>query len=228
MPKYYDPGYTQISVPIGSEEISPIRDTVNNVDKSIILTVLRNWILTGYAPAPPANAQLLGSSSSSTFQTISLGANLSISGSTLNAAGPPANAALLGSNSGSAFQSIIIGTNLSLSGTTLNATVGGNTTVSSSIRLASYTLALADAGTVVEMNVGSANTVTIPPNSSVGFPVGAVIEICQIGVGQTTIAAGVGVTIRNPGTTLAARTRWSSISLRQRAANEWVVSGDVT
>jgi hypothetical protein len=88
-----------------------------------------------------------------------------------------------------------------------------------------YTLALADAGTCVEMTSASANTVTVPPNSSVAFPIYTAIRICQYGTGQTTIAAGVGVTIDTP-SALVLRTRYSEVTIRQRAANEWVLSGD--
>lgn len=65
-------------------------------------------------------------------------------------------------------------------------------------RVADYTLAASDQlqDTVVEMNVGIANTVTIPLNSSVAFPIGSQIVIAQYGSGQTTIAGAVGVTLR--------------------------------
>ena len=38
------------------------------------------------------------------------------------------------------------------------------------VQTASYTLVAADAGKAVEMDVASANTLTVPPNSSVAFP----------------------------------------------------------
>ena len=67
----------------------------------------------------------------------------------------------------------------------------------------------------------------MPPNASVAFPVGTVIEIVQYGAGQITIAPGAAVTLRNP-SSLTTRAQYSTIGLRQRAANEWVVSGDLT
>lgn len=88
-----------------------------------------------------------------------------------------------------------------------------------------YTLALTDAGTTVEMTSSSGNTVTIPPNSGVAFPVYTAVQVCQYGTGQTTIVAGVGVTVDKP-STLVLRTQYSQILVRQRAANEWVLSGD--
>ncbi len=92
---------------------------------------------------------------------------------------------------------------------------------------ASYTLVLGDAGTCVEMNVGSANNLTIPPNSSVAFPVDTVLEIFQLGAGQTTIAAGAGVTRRSDGAKVKIAGQYGTVSLRQRAIDEWVLSGDL-
>lgn len=91
----------------------------------------------------------------------------------------------------------------------------------------SYTLALADAGTAVEFSSSSAVTVTVPPNSSVAFSVGTMIELLQYGTGTLTVAAGVGVTIRSANNLLSARTQYSSLSLRKRATNEWVLAGDL-
>lgn len=96
----------------------------------------------------------------------------------------------------------------------------------SNTQTASYTLALTDAGKAVEMNVASANNLTVPPNSSVAFPTGTVIEVCQIGAGQTTIVAGSGVTIRTP-ETLVMTGQYSTVSLRKRATDTWVLAGDV-
>jgi len=91
----------------------------------------------------------------------------------------------------------------------------------------SYTLVLGDAGLVVECNNGSAVTLTVPPNSSVAFPVGTVLEVFQQGAGQVTITAGVGVTIRSRnGLKLAGQ--YAVASLRKRATDEWVCAGDTT
>jgi hypothetical protein len=90
-----------------------------------------------------------------------------------------------------------------------------------------YTLALSDAGSAVEFTSASAVTVTVPPDSSVAFPVGTVIELLQYGTGTLTIAAGAGVTIRSANNLLSARTQYSVLSLRKRAANEWVLAGDL-
>jgi hypothetical protein len=94
---------------------------------------------------------------------------------------------------------------------------------------ASYTLAITDSlalTSAVEMNVATANTCTIPPNSGVAFPVGDSINIVQYGTGTVTITAGVGVTLRSA-TGLRTRAQYSMATLYQRAANEWVVGGDL-
>ena len=99
--------------------------------------------------------------------------------------------------------------------------------IATNAQSASYTLVLADKGKLVEISNASANTVTVPPNSSVAFPVGSQITVLQTGAGQTTIAAGVGVTVNStPG--LKLRAQWSSVTLIKRLTDTWVVVGDLT
>lgn len=92
---------------------------------------------------------------------------------------------------------------------------------------ASYTLVLADAGKMVEMNVGSANNLTVPTDASVAFPVGTRVDITQYGAGQTTVVASGGVTIRaTPG--LKMRAQYSGATLVKRATDEWYLYGDIS
>lgn len=90
-----------------------------------------------------------------------------------------------------------------------------------------YTLALADWGTIVEFTSASAVTVTVPPNASVAFPVGTAIELVQYGAGQVSVAAGAGVTIRSPSGKLKLTGQYSAALLRKRATNEWFLQGDI-
>jgi hypothetical protein len=92
---------------------------------------------------------------------------------------------------------------------------------------AAYTFALADAGTVVEGNSATAQTFTIPPHATVAQAVGAVIEVFQYGAGPITIAAGAGVTLRSDGGRVKTAAQYATIGLRQRATDEWVLSGDL-
>jgi len=100
-------------------------------------------------------------------------------------------------------------------------------TVSINEQTASYTLVLLDSEKFIEMNVGSANNLTVPLNSSVAFPIGTSITILQTGSGQTTVVATGGVTINaTPG--LKLRTQWSSATLIKRNTNTWVLVGDLS
>jgi hypothetical protein len=92
---------------------------------------------------------------------------------------------------------------------------------------ASYTLVLTDQNKLVEMNVATANNLTVPLNSSVAYPVGTQINILQTGAGQTTVVATGGVTINaTPG--LKLRAQWSSATLIKRATDTWVLVGDLS
>jgi hypothetical protein len=92
---------------------------------------------------------------------------------------------------------------------------------------ASYTLVLSDADKLVEMNVGSANNLTIPLNSSVAFPTGTQILLAQYGAGQTTIVATSGVTVRSNGGKLKLNVQYSGATLIKIAENEWYLFGDI-
>jgi hypothetical protein len=102
------------------------------------------------------------------------------------------------------------------------ATVTG---VAVTTKTASATLALSD-GDWIEMDVATANNLTVPPNSSVAFPVGTVRNVNQRGAGQTTIVAGAGVTVRTD-ETLKLRKQWATAVLVKRAADEWVLAGSL-
>ena len=94
-----------------------------------------------------------------------------------------------------------------------------------------YTFALTDGNnTFVTINNASANTATIPPNSSVAFPVGTILNLAQTGAGQTTITQGSGVTITSTGAVASApktRVQYSACSAIQTSANNWLVIGDI-
>jgi len=92
---------------------------------------------------------------------------------------------------------------------------------------ASYTLVLGDADKLVEMNVATANNLTVPPNSSVAFATGTQILLAQYGAGQTTVVAGSGVTIRSNGAKLKLNVQYSGATLIKIATDEWYLFGDI-
>ena len=91
----------------------------------------------------------------------------------------------------------------------------------------SYTLVLTDAGKMITMNKGTANNLTVPPNSSVAFPINSRIDVIQYGAGQTTIVADAGVTIRSSGAKLKITGQYSGASLWKKGTDEWVLVGDI-
>lgn len=60
---------------------------------------------------------------------------------------------------------------------------------------ATGTLALSDLGKTILASSASAINITVPPNSSVAFPIGASIPLIQTGTGLMTIVAGAAVTL---------------------------------
>ena len=90
-----------------------------------------------------------------------------------------------------------------------------------------YTLVLSDASKVVEMNNAGAIVLTVPPNSSVAFPTGTIIELFQYGAGQVTVTPGAAVTIRAAGAKSKLAFQYSSATIRKRATDEWVLAGDI-
>ena len=96
-----------------------------------------------------------------------------------------------------------------------------------STKTANYVLVIGDASRTIEMNVATANTVTIPLHSSVPFDVGTEISVLQYGVGKTQIVGSAGVTIRS-GSGNYISTQYSWARLVKRATNEWYVYGELS
>ena len=91
-----------------------------------------------------------------------------------------------------------------------------------------YTLALTDAAHFVTMDNGSANTLTIPANSSVAFQIGTVITVGQKGAGTTTIDADTGVTLNGvSGGQGDISAQWATVMLRKTATDTWEAWGSI-
>jgi hypothetical protein len=108
---------------------------------------------------------------------------------------------------------------LTLNGGVLNAPVVRNT------QAGSYTLVLSDAGKLVEMNSASANTLTIPANSSIAFPIGSKIDIVQTGAGECSIAPASGVTLNSDSSKRKINAQWAAATLVKRDTDTWVLIG---
>lgn len=93
---------------------------------------------------------------------------------------------------------------------------------------AAYTFVLADANACTPFNLSAAANATIPPNSSVAFPVGTLLYVKQAGTAAVTFVAGSGVTLNvgNSSASTGATNDW--LGVVQTAANTWdVVMGRV-
>lgn len=93
-----------------------------------------------------------------------------------------------------------------------------------------YTFVLADSGKHVFHNNAGAHAFTIPPNSSVAYPIGTIITIVNnLTAGVVTITQGAGVTLRWAGTAGAGANRSLAAvgiaTLIQIATDTWFVSG---
>ena len=94
-----------------------------------------------------------------------------------------------------------------------------------------YTTVLADNGKLTTLSNASAIAVTIPLNSSVAYPVGAQINMAQLGAGQVTVSGAGGVTIVSTGATAATpktRAQYSTLTCVQTSTDNWLVMGDIS
>jgi len=105
-----------------------------------------------------------------------------------------------------------------------SADVNGGRTVNAQTGT-TYTFALSDGSgaggfPLVTASNASAQTYTVPPNSSVAFPVGTQIDLVQQGAGAVTIAPGSGVTV-NAANGLTLPSQYSSASLIKTGTDTW-------
>ena len=91
----------------------------------------------------------------------------------------------------------------------------------------SYTLVLTDAHKKVTMSNAAANTLNIPLNSSVAFPVGTVLGVTMLGAGATTIDAATGVTLNGiNGGAAAISAQYTGVTLTKLATDTWLMEGN--
>ena len=108
----------------------------------------------------------------------------------------------------------------------LNLSINANTSTT-------YTFVLADNGKLVTSNNASAQTLSIPTNASVAYPVGTQINVAWItGAGQPTINAvtsGTTTVLSTGATSTAPKLRVvnSVASCIKIATDTWLVTGDI-
>jgi hypothetical protein len=90
-----------------------------------------------------------------------------------------------------------------------------------------YTLVLSDVGQLIQCTNASAITLTVPPNSSVAFPIGTEISVLQNGAGAVTITEGSGVTINSKDSNTKINGQYKLVELKKIATNTWVLTGNL-
>lgn len=125
---------------------------------------------------------------------------------------------------------VVHGTNISFLGAatvTIDSPVSSSGYVLSSggiqAKTASYTLVAADNGKIITMNVGAANTLTVPASLDVGFN----CTIIQLGAGQTTITAS-STTLNSYQSYLKISGQHGSASIISYASNVYNVAGSLS
>lgn len=90
-----------------------------------------------------------------------------------------------------------------------------------------YVLALSDAiNTCLRSIASDPTTITVPAHGSVPFEIGTAVLIGWHGVGEVTIAGGVGVTLNTPDT-LIINKRHGKVTVIKVGENEWDVEGNL-
>jgi hypothetical protein len=88
-----------------------------------------------------------------------------------------------------------------------------------------YTFVLADAGKMVTSSNGSAQTLTVPPNSSVAYAIGTQVIVQNIGSANATLAEGSGVTINSKDDNLEIDGQYAAATLIKTATDAWSLIG---
>lgn len=91
-----------------------------------------------------------------------------------------------------------------------------------------YTFVLGDSGTTKLHTSGTGHSYTIPPASSVNYPLGTVIVVVNTGAGNVVMTRGSGVTLNRIGTGTNANVtiaQWGQASILKVSSDTWVISG---
>jgi hypothetical protein len=89
----------------------------------------------------------------------------------------------------------------------------------------SYTAVLTDDHKIITMSNAAANTLTVPTNASVAFPVGAKLSIWMAGAGVTTITGDTGVTINGVSAGSGDLAQYGACSIVKTATDTWLAVG---
>jgi hypothetical protein len=88
-----------------------------------------------------------------------------------------------------------------------------------------YTFVIGDAGKFITSSNSSAQTFTVPPNSSVPFVVGTQLLIQNLGTADCTLAEGSGVTIQSKDSKKKVDGQWAAATMVKSATDTWSLFG---
>jgi hypothetical protein len=94
-----------------------------------------------------------------------------------------------------------------------------------------FTFALTDRSKLVTTSAAGTQTLVIPPNSSVAYGTGDVLNVVRAGTGPVVFNQASGVVIRSNGSTATApalRAQYSAASAFFEGSNTWYVVGDLS
>jgi hypothetical protein len=203
--------------------------TVKHVLTSADLNFYTAGVATADAAVPEsvvtAKADLLVASASGVVDNLAVGTNGQVlTADSAETLGVKWSAAATGDVTLTGTQTL---TNKTLTAPIINLSINANTATT-------YTFVLADNGKLVTSNNASAQTLSIPTNASVAYPIGAQINVAWItGAGQPTINAVTSgtTTILSTGATSTApklRVVNSVATCIKIATDTWLVTGDIS
>jgi hypothetical protein len=108
-----------------------------------------------------------------------------------------------------------------------NFAVYGKKQHTSTVTSGTYSIVLADAGSLIKFSNASAITVTAPKDATQAIPIGCYLDLMQVGAGQVTVVAESGATLQTSGLTDKTRAQYSRLGLQKVAADTWSLFGDL-
>lgn len=90
------------------------------------------------------------------------------------------------------------------------------------------TLALTDADYFQVCSNAATQTITVPTNASVAFPIGTEIDFFQQGAGQVVFAAAGGVTIQSASSQLKIFIQFGGATIKKIGTDTWALVGNLT
>lgn len=218
---YGDYNYNSANASVGSLVSPSIAYTINSLQTQITAIDLSTAILKADFAA---KGDLLSASANDTLSVLSVGSN----GTVLTANSATASG-LEWSTPDVTLTNAVTLTSKTLTAPIINLGINNFAGIDypAVAAVKNYILVLTDNGKMVELENSLGYNLFIPTNST-AFAIGAQITILQTGVGQVTIAATTpGTTTVNGSPGLKLRGQFSSAVCIKRAAESWVVLGDL-